>query len=78
VFHYRRLVWGGYFSCKVSVMSNDAKLYDAGSEAQSEGISLPVSIDGALIQTLTPSPYLESLGVPANSGLQTCCNLSGQ
>ena len=44
-------------------MKHDAELYDVSKEAHYEGISLPVAIDGPLMETLTPSPYLESLGI---------------
>lgn len=44
-------------------MNHDAELYDVSREAQAEGISMPVFIDGQLMETITPSPYLESLGI---------------
>jgi hypothetical protein len=44
-------------------MNHDAELYDVSREAQAEGISMPVFIDGQLMETITPSSYLESLGI---------------
>jgi hypothetical protein len=44
-------------------MKQSTQGYDVSREAQSEGIPLPVVIDGPLMETLTPSPYLESLGI---------------
>jgi hypothetical protein len=44
-------------------MNHDAELYDASREAQSMGIPMPVSIDGLMMETLSPGQFLESLGV---------------
>jgi hypothetical protein len=54
---------GGYFSFKVRVMNHDAELYDENRETQTEGISMPVFIERPLMETITPGPYLESLGI---------------
>jgi hypothetical protein len=44
-------------------MNHDAERYDVSREAQAEGISMPVFIEKPLMETITPSPYLESLGI---------------
>jgi hypothetical protein len=44
-------------------MKHNVEPHDVSYEAQAQGIPLPVSIDGPLMEDLTPSPYLESLGI---------------
>jgi hypothetical protein len=56
-------------------MSNDAELHDVSHEAQSMGIPLPVSITGPLMETFTPSPFLESLGITSEQRITNLLQL---
>jgi hypothetical protein len=57
-------------------MSNDAELHDVSREAQSAGIPLPVSVDRLMMETLTPGPYLESLGITREQRIMNLLRLT--
>ena len=56
-------------------MKHDSNLYEVNKEARLAGIKLPVYIDGSLIKILTPTPYLESLGITKEQRIKNLLSL---
>jgi hypothetical protein len=52
--------------------SKDSNIHD---KAKKAGIELPVAIEGTLLDTLTPAPFLTSLGISLEARIDTLLGL---